>query len=114
MDLISEGNHEELDIEEIFQRIGGFGRFQKIMIAMGMFIAMSTCYHSTNLYFVAYDPPWKCKSDNITLFCSEHVGQEFNSDNEDCFKQRCKMNRTDWSYTISRKSSIVTEVIDYG
>lgn len=81
------------------------GRFQLLTVMVCCLATFPMGLQSLILYFLAFDPGWKCVPDS--LVCT-HNGTIRNSDT--LYRARCNMNRTDWMYVTSDKFSIVTEV----
>lgn len=107
--LLREDNENVgVDIEEGFQRSGDCGRYQ-IMLQL-IFSYLVVCIASASFvpYFILDDPAWTCNSNSTSPFCQEHFGKSFSPDS-DLFYERCRLERSEWSYTRASKYSVVTE-----
>lgn len=93
-----------LTIDEFLQQIGQLGRFQIVVIVISSFLFVIPSCQSLLLVFIAYSPPWKCTNSNNT--CS---GFTVHYEGQPGFNDRCKMERSDWTYDIPKSYSIVSE-----
>ena len=98
----------EVDIDEAIIMIGSFGRYQKLVASYVCFIRIAMLCHVFILYFVANDPPWTCVNGDTSSFCKQHFGEQI-PQSSNLFKQRCNLNRSDWTFTKDKAYSIVTE-----
>ena len=110
---ISEGSYGandfvEVDIDEAIIMTGSFGRYQKLVAFCVCFIRIAMVCHVFILYFVADDPPWTCVNGGTSSFCMQHFGEQIPQSSE-LFKQKCNLNRSDWTFTKDKAYSIVTE-----
>lgn len=107
--LIQNQNEEkEKDVDEIFMIAGGFGRFQLLLLIVGIFMSISFSYQTVVMYFAADDPPWQCVSNATSDFCQLHLNWSISQSSKQ-FVQRCHIPRNEWEYTTSFKYSILTE-----
>ena len=98
------------DVDDALVKAGGCGLFQVILVIMFMIMQMAVGYQSIGHYYIGYNPPWRCTSDNETEFCRHHKGMTFDVKDGALYQHRCLMNRSSWVYTIPRLNTIVTEV----
>ena len=98
----------EVDIDEAIYMIGSFGRYQKLVAFCVCFIRIAMLCHVFILYFVANNPPWTCVKGDTSSFCMQHFGEQI-PQSSNLFKQRCYLNRSDWTFTKDKAYSIVTE-----
>lgn len=92
-----------MDSDEILQKIGSYGFFQKRnTLLLGLIIFILT-FQTVLMVFVGAEPSWKCSanSEKCTGNGSYNSGHGF-------YKARCEMNRSDWEFT-QELTSIVTE-----
>ena len=88
-------------INDVIPIVGGFGRFQKLLIScFCIMIIPSTC-SILIMYFGALNPSWRCSANSSR--CLQNG--TFPSEN----KERCRMHRSDWEFTESHTYSIITQ-----
>ena len=104
----SNGNSVEVNIDEAIVMAGSFGSYQKLVAFAVCFVRIAILGNVFIMYFVAIDPPWICASANTSPFCMQHFGEQI-PQSSDLFKQRCILNRSDWTFTKDKAYSIVTE-----
>ena len=98
----------EVDIDEATIIGVSFGRYQKLVIFVVCFVKVEIGDQVIILYFVTNDPPWTCVNRNTSSFCMQHFGEKI-SQSSSLFKQKCKLSRNEWIFTIDKTYSIVTE-----
>ncbi|EDO36696.1 predicted protein, partial [Nematostella vectensis] len=90
-----------LVVDQVLERIGQFGPFQKRILAMFMFIFFPLTYQTLIMVFVAYEPPWMCSTNSSACLLSNSTGREIYSTSTqpiELYHRRCKLNRTDWKF----------------
>ena len=97
-------------VEEVLSKSGILGLMQ-IMVHISVFVLiLTTAYRHGITFFQVHSPPWKCVSATPNRFCNEHQNTTFTVDMEK-FNERCRLNRSDWTYTAHHKQySVVTEL----
>ena len=95
-------------IDEAFEIIGSFGRYQMWVTFLVCFTHAAILSQNLMLYFVANEPPWTCVNNNSSAFCKNHFGQKIPQSSE-LFKDQCKLNRSEWKFTKDKTYSLVTE-----
>ena len=98
----------EVDIDEAFEIAGSFGRYQIMVTFLVCFTHAPILSQTLMLYFVANEPPWTCINNNSSVFCKNHFGEKIPQSSE-LFKEKCKLNRSEWIFTKDKTYSIVTE-----
>ena len=98
----------EVDVDEAFEIAGSFGRYQIMVTFLVCFTHAPILSQTLMLYFVANEPPWTCISNNSSVFCKNHFGEKIPQSSE-LFKEKCKLNRSEWIFTKDKTYSIVTE-----
>jgi len=101
-------DEESIDIDEYLKRGGECGRFQIMVEAILLLSMLPTVFPIMSFYYLGVDPKWKCSENilhNKNSFCSNSTGITYEHTN----KARCELNRTEWSYAFSGRSTIVTE-----
>ena len=96
---------EALSVDELIERVGPFGRYQIRTQAIFFVFMLPLTYQVLIMYFAAENPPWRCKEGSKTC---HHQGL-VTSNMGKWFRQRCKLNRSEWEYSTGKKLSIVTE-----
>jgi len=109
---------EELDVDEVVEKIGSWGKFNIWLLVAFTFSHMTIIFQLTFSYFIANSPSWKCvlptNNSQMTLlkntsnFCSVRGDKEVHIDDES-FSERCNLARSMWTYTTSKKYSYTTE-----
>ena len=98
----------EVDVDEAFEIAGSFGRYQIMVTFLVCFTHAPILSQTLMLYFVANEPPWTCINNNSSVFCKNHFGEKIPQSSE-LFKEKCKLNRSEWIFTKDKTYSIVTE-----
>ena len=98
----------EVDVDEAFEIAGSFGRYQIMVTFLVCFTHAPILSQTLMLYFVANEPPWTCINNNSSVFCKNHFGEKIPQSSE-LFKEKCKLNRSEWIFTKDKTHSIVTE-----
>ena len=96
------GTPTELDIEEILEIIGPYGRMQKIYVFIFCLLTIPSTYQTLAMLFMGNIPDWKCVSNNTGCNMTDILPSTD--------KRRCHMDRKSWQYTEQKSFSIVTEV----
>ena len=94
-----------LQIDEVLPLIGGFGRFQKIIVLFISVIQISVAILVLIPYFVQDNPKWKCVENSTVCLLNGTFGRESR-----WYKERCVMSRSEWIFTKPKHYSIVTQV----
>ena len=94
-----------LQIDEVLPLIGGFGRFQKIIVLFMSVIRFPTATLVLIPYFVQDNPKWKCVENSTVCLLNGTFGRESR-----LYKERCSMSRSHWMFTKPKDYSIVTQV----
>ena len=95
---------EELDIDEIFSKIGEFGKLQKLFVLLICMFEFQKANQTLIMTLIGNSPDWKCVSNNIEC---NMTGIFPTTD-----KRRCHMERKSLEYTKYKSYSIVTEVLN--
>ena len=98
----------EVGVDEAFEIAGSFGRYQIMVTFLVCFTHAPILSQTLMLYFVANEPPWTCINNNSSVFCKNHFGEKIPQSSE-LFKEKCKLNRSEWIFTKDKTYSIVTE-----
>jgi len=100
---------ESIDIDEYLKRGGECGRFQILISALLMISFLPMVIPVMTFYYIGIDPNWKCSESilhNNNSFCANSTaGMIYEHTNT----ARCLLNRTDWTYAYSGRTSFVTE-----
>lgn len=94
-----------LEIDEVLPLVGGFGRFQKIVVMFMSLMQIPVAILILIPYFVQDNPKWKCVENSTVCLLNGTFGRESR-----LYKERCSMSRSDWMFTKPRDYSIVTQV----
>ena len=94
-----------LEIDEVLPLVGGFGRFQKIVVLFMSLMQIPIAILILIPYFVQDNPKWKCAENSTVCLLNGTFGRESR-----LYKERCSMRRSDWMFTKPRDYSIVTQV----
>ena len=92
---------KSLEIDDVLEVIGGYGRFQLIVQIILLVAALPQIFAAYMMVFAGETPTWRC-SINSTRCNSTLI---FSDSNE----QRCYMERSAWMYTELRPYSVVTD-----
>ncbi len=67
------------DLDEVFERIGGFGRAQKKIIYLMSLTHIAAGFHTMILTFIGIKPSWVCENEqeNCLLFDSGKCEPQF-------------------------------------
>ena len=76
--LLDEVNHSCKNTTEVLARVGGFGRFQQILVVLTSIMTFPATYSILIMVFAGVKPDWKC-SNNSTL-CTGNT--TYKSDNK--------------------------------
>ena len=102
------------DVEELLSRLGGFGRFQYLLVISFAVLATPEMVQAFNMYYVGDAPNWRFVDVNTTSPSSDTTSPSseiFPSSN----KSRCDYPRSLWKYDAPKDYSVVTEYnIDCG
>ena len=93
-----------ITVDEALEKLGGFGLFQWLIYIGTSIAEMAVTYQIFLLTFIAGEPKWVCKNGSSICNFSEPIGLDDND-----YKARCDMPRTEWEFT-REFTSIVTEV----
>jgi hypothetical protein len=96
-----------LTTDEIFEKIGSFGRYQCILLGIFGYVALaSLALQIMIVTFITAEPDWMCVKAYNNSICNftEPIG--LISDN---YEARCDMPREAWKY-VDGFTSVVTEV----
>lgn len=101
---------DTIDIDEAYERINPFGRFQILLLIAIVCEITLLSYQMSVLYFIGYNPPWTCvySNNNTSQFCAENYGLVIRVGSVN-FSARCKLSRDEWEYTSDRYTSFTTE-----
>ena len=110
------------NIDDIFERAGGMGRYQILLQVLSFVIMVTVSHQALDMYFIAEDPPWSCELQrnttttqffnhkNISSFC-RHRGGELIFEDDVLFSKRCSLPSNEWKFDVPHPEtySIVTE-----
>ena len=96
---------KEISIDDFLGHVGQIGRFQILVLLVCSTLFILPSHQSLLLIFIAHSPPWKCT--NTTDTCS---GANIHYEGQPGFNSRCDMERWQWTYTLPKSHSIVSEV----
>ena len=104
----TEDSQAGLNVDDFIERIGEFGKAQKVISLLLSLMIIPTASQRTIMVFIGDEPPWTCVSDNRTnLFCNNNgTFSESNS----LYQKRCSMSRLFWNFTKPQTYSVVTQV----
>ena len=94
-----------LEMDELLEEIGGFGKAQILLLIIFVLMIIPATYQVLIMVFIGANPPWICASNSTECI---HKGEVTAGD--DFYNARCTMKRDSWTYTESKKYSIITEV----
>lgn len=94
-----------LEMDELLKEIGGFGKAQILLLIIFVLMIIPATYQVLIMVFIGANPPWICASNSTECI---HKGEVTAGD--DFYNARCTMKRDSWTYTESKKYSIITEV----
>ena len=97
-----EEKSNELDVDEILEKIGQYGLMQKFYVFIFCLLVIPGTYQTLIMTFMGNSPDWQCVANSTEC---NMTGIFTKND-----KRRCEMNRNSWQYTKHRSFSIVTEV----
>ena len=97
-----------LEMDELLEEIGGFGKAQILLLIIFVLMIIPATYQVLIMVFIGANPPWICASNSTECI---HKGEVTAGD--DFYNARCTMKRDSWTYTESKKYSIITEVTAY-
>ncbi|CAB4036206.1 Hypothetical predicted protein, partial [Paramuricea clavata] len=95
-----------LTTDEIFEKIGSFGRYQFMLLGMFGYVGIATLAPQIMIVtFITAEPDWMCVKAYNNSICNftEPIG--LTSDN---YEARCDMPREAWKY-VDGFTSVVTE-----
>jgi len=92
---------ESLGVDGFLELVGGFGRFQWLLLVFFISMHISPVAQIYITYFTAIDPDWKCVEDSKVCL----LNGTFASTNE----YRCKIPRTEWEFTQPKSKTIVVQ-----
>lgn len=95
-------------MDETLANMETYSRFQIVLSVAMVLVSLTTTYNFILPYFTANDPPWRCVNTNSSHFCAQHFNITIDSDS-DIFKERCNLERDEWTYITSKTFSYVTE-----
>ena len=108
IDSSSSIKNREKTIDELLTKAGPYNRFHAILQISTIYLCLTLAYNFVLSYFTGNNPPWRCLKSNSSHFCELYYNKSISSDSVH-FYQRCKLNRSEWSYTTPKKYSFVTE-----
>ena len=94
-----------LEMDELLEEIGGFGKAQILLLIIFVLMIIPATYQVLIMVFIGANPPWICASNSTECI---HKGEVTAGD--DFYNARCTMKRDSWTYTESKKYSVITEV----
>lgn len=103
-----EGEADGYTVDGGLELSGGYGRFQAFTQFATTLCALCIGYQSIASYFIADDPSWRCRSRNSSAFCTDYYGKVIGK-NDAMFSSRCRLNRSEWTYTTKTLYTYTTE-----
>ena len=94
-----------LEMDELLEEIGAFGKAQVLLLIIFVLMIIPAAYQVFIMVFIGANPPWICASNS-----TECIHKGVVTPGDDFYHARCTMNPDSWTYTESRKYSIITEV----
>ena len=114
------GDVKYVEVDEFLGYVGRFGRFQILLLFLFCCIIIPSTYQTLVMSFVGNNPSWRCViQPNAT---AGNVTQKGNTSAEVCgvagdiklgddyYDDRCKMDRSLWTFSKDDDYSIVTQV----
>ena len=102
------GETENQDIDELLEKTGPFKLYQLIIQISTAYLCLVVSYNNVLSFFTGDNPSWKCTANSSSDFCKHNYNESISRDNER-YKQRCNLNRSEWTYTTNTSYSFVTE-----
>lgn len=97
---------EPLTPDDVLERIGGFGRYQfLLLLVMGFMKIFGDGFQAMVATFLAAEPPWRCVSNSSSCNVTGSI-----SPGHLDYRLRCNLARDQWEFDTSEFNSIVTEV----
>ena len=94
-----------LEMDELLEEIGEFGKAQILLLIIFVLMIIPATYQVLIMVFIGANPPWICASNS-----TECIHKGVVTAGDDFYNARCTMKRDSWTYTESKKYSIITEV----
>lgn len=89
-------------VNDVLPILGGFGRFQHILMAIFSAMIFPSTFSTLIMYFAALKPTWRCAA-NSTICTIKN--ETFGNDN----RFKCNMDRSDWEFVEPKSFSIQTQ-----
>ena len=94
-----------LSIDEVLERIGGYGLYQKrLTVIMTIMEAINMCYQILIMVFIAAEPSWHCVNNATNCTLEGDIKPTMKT-----YNYRCHIDRDQWEFSKDF-TSIVTEV----
>ena len=95
-----------LTAEQALDKVGGFGRYQIRLVAIGSYAILFCSLVLMVMTFSTAEPPWRCTANSTS--CTLNGTFKAGDTNYD---HRCNIPRSDWEFVVQGDfDSIVTEV----
>ena len=88
-------------LDQVLQRVGEFGRFQKLLDAMLFLMNIPIACQILITYFATLTPTWKCRNGSSICLHNNTLSGDDN--------RRCSFPRKEWYYTEPNEYSLVTQ-----
>ena len=91
-----------LSVDDVLQEIGGYGRYQILMLQIVGFIEFGlSAFHVMIITFIAGEPTWECVSNSTVCNRTGAIGTT-----SDHYTQRCSMPRSEWKFSDTFTSTV--------